>query len=209
MQISSIYKIQSTCNPDKIYIGSAISIINRWYRHRFDLKHNKHGNSKLQNYYNKYGLEDLRFEILMECEKDKLIIKEQCYINIFQPYFNICKIAGSNSGVSFTEEHKRKIRESNLGKKRSEETKINIGLSSIGRIPWNKNKKHSLESILKMSISHKRYKPTNETIEKTRISNTGKKRTEESKIKMRKPKPLGFGEKIKDSWKLRRLKKMI
>jgi hypothetical protein len=54
MNISGIYKIQSIINPERVYIGSAISIRNRWCTHKSELKGNKHHSPKLQNHYNKY-----------------------------------------------------------------------------------------------------------------------------------------------------------
>lgn len=102
--ITGVYKIQSIIHPERIYIGSGNSIGCRWKTHRYLLKNNKHHSKKLQRHYNKYGEDDLRFEVLMECKKEQLIRKEQCYINIFQPYFNCSKIAGSRRGTRWSEE---------------------------------------------------------------------------------------------------------
>jgi hypothetical protein len=48
-----------------------------------------------------------------------------------------------NSGVKFTEEHKRKISESKMGYKHSEETKQKLSKSTKGRKAWNKGIKMS------------------------------------------------------------------
>jgi len=109
MKISGIYKIQSQIKPDRVYIGSAIDIKDRWWNHIGKLKNNKHGNAKLQNHFNKYGENDLIFIIIEPCFSQFLIIREQFYINTTNPYFNICKIAGSCLGRKHSEESKIKM----------------------------------------------------------------------------------------------------
>lgn len=51
------------------------------------------------------------------------------------------RISSSHKGITFTEEHKRKISEGNRGKVRSEETKQAIGAKNKGREPFCKGKK--------------------------------------------------------------------
>ena len=55
---SGIYKIQSKCKPDRIYIGSAINIEGRKRAHFSRLKHGYHHSIKLQRHYDKYGYEE-------------------------------------------------------------------------------------------------------------------------------------------------------
>jgi len=55
-----IYKI--TCN-DKLYIGSSNNIRKRWRRHINDLNGNKHINIHLQRAFDKYGINNFKFEI--------------------------------------------------------------------------------------------------------------------------------------------------
>lgn len=135
--ISGIYQIQSQIKPERIYIGSAMKINMRWHQHRYDLRKNQHGSIKLQNHYNKYGESDLTFVVLEECSIDMLIIREQYYIDTFNPFFNICRIAGSTMGIHHTSETKEKLR-----------------ISHIGKTPW-LGKKHKKESKEKMSKSKK------------------------------------------------------
>lgn len=159
--ISGIYKIQSLIKPDRIYIGSAIDINDRWRCHIKGLKRNKHHSAKLQNHFNKYGLYDLEFSILLECDKANLIKNEQIFIDKYNPYFNICKIAGSCLGV-----------------KHSEETKKKMSILATNRV-------FSEETRKKMSDARKLVVITDETCKKISISLMGKKHTEEAKQKMR------------------------
>jgi len=54
LNVSGIYKIINLKN-NKIYIGSSICIIKRWYHHKYHLINNNHSNCYLQNAWNKYG----------------------------------------------------------------------------------------------------------------------------------------------------------
>jgi group I intron endonuclease len=170
MAITGIYKIQSIVHPERCYIGSAINIIHRWQTHLFKLNLNKH-NPKLQNHYNKYGKEDLQFSILLlKCQKEELVFIEQCFIDIYKPWFNCLPIAGSR-----------------LGSKVSEETKIKMR----NKIPWNKNKSMSEEFKEKCRKRQLGKYPSEKNLEKRSKSMMGKKNrlgmhnSEESKIKMR------------------------
>lgn len=113
---SGIYQIKSRVKPERIYIGSAVNISNRWWRHLNHLKLNKHRNIKLQRHYDKYGESDFQFSILLGCDKEDLIKVEQYFFDSYKPWFNINMTAKSNFGRKFSEEHKRKISEGNKGK---------------------------------------------------------------------------------------------
>lgn len=91
-----IYKIQSISQPEKFYIGSSIDIFARWYSHKLGLKRNKHHSVKLQEHYNKYGLDDLIFTILIECDKRLIAVTEQSYLDDLKPYFNTATKATSS-----------------------------------------------------------------------------------------------------------------
>ena len=163
--ISGIYKIQSAINSERTYIGSSVNISNRWSKHLSNLKFHKHPNKKLQNHYNKYGIEDFEFSVLVECEKEKLIELEQYYIDLYKPWFNIRLIAESNLGYKFSEESKKKMSLAQIGKhsyKMNNEQKINSGRKK-GCTAWNKGKKMppmSEELKLKISKANKGRKST-------------------------------------------------
>lgn len=136
---SGIYQIINLING-KIYIGSAINLINRKSIHFIKLKRNIHENKYLQNSWNKYGKEYFEFNILENCEKENLIKREQYYLDILNPEYNISPIAGSQLGFKFSEESKRKMSITRIGKKVSIKTKNKMSISklnnknSIGRI---------------------------------------------------------------------------
>jgi len=166
-----IYTIKSKIKPDRIYIGSAVDFVARKSVHMANLKKNNH-NRKLQNHCNKYGIEDIVFEIIELCSKEMLIEREQYYLDILKPYFNVRKIAERNFGVECREETRKKIalihkgNKYNLGKKASDETKALLSLASKGH-------KHNLGRIF-----------TEEHKNKISKANKGNKHTEETKIKI-------------------------
>lgn len=107
--LSGVYKITNTIN-NKFYIGSAVNLKEREYEHFRRLSKNNHCNVLLQNSFNKYKKEYLKFEVIEFCDKKDLILKEQYYIDNLNPIFNICKIAGNKLGVKHREESKEKLR---------------------------------------------------------------------------------------------------
>ena len=157
MKISAIYQIQSFIEPEKIYIGSAINIENRWRCHLSDLIRNKHHSSKLQNHYNKYGKTDLEFSVLLECDKESLIANEQNFIDILNPYFNISKKAGSRLGTNQSPETKDKIRKALTGgtHKDKMDTFQRLENQRASRRKWNKEHPEKLkEADKKYYYSH-------------------------------------------------------
>jgi|YelNatPaOPRAMG01_1025707.scaffolds.fasta_scaffold37442_4 group I intron endonuclease len=200
MSKTGIYKIQSKIKSDKIYIGSAINIKKRWSYHLTDLKNNKHGNQRLQRHYNKYGESDLEFSVIIECSQETLIAFEQFYIDSLNPWFNICKIAGSTLGRKASFKTKLKLSESHKGKttwikgkNHSEETRKKIGEASRNRVSGMKGKKMTDIQIKKLSDAHKGQIAWNkgmkncysqETLEKMSLSKKGKKYSEETRRKV-------------------------
>lgn len=130
LNICGVYKIQSKIHPDRCYIGSAINITNRFYKHKTALRHNWHHSPILQTHYDKYGMDDLVFSIVAVCERDDLIPIdgtiwiEQVFIWVYahekhnkeKPYFNVESNAGSRINHIDSEETKEKRRNSMVGK---------------------------------------------------------------------------------------------
>jgi len=154
-RISGIYKIESKIKPERVYIGSAVKIADRWSHHLGELKRNAHGNIKLQRHYNKYGESDLQFSILLGCLKEDLIKTEQYFIDSYNPYFNICKIANSQLGIKRSKEYIEKLKgnKRGLGNKGnttkriiSEETRLRMIESKKNHRSWSKGIKLSEKS---------------------------------------------------------------
>lgn len=127
--VASVYCIINKVN-DKLYIGSTIDTYKRKREHLHYLRNNKHHSIYLQNSYNKYGESNFDFIIIEKCKVEELLEAEQFYIDLFNPEYNICKIAGSSLGI-----------------KRTEEQKINISKAHIGQKAWNKGIPKTIEEI--------------------------------------------------------------
>jgi group I intron endonuclease len=170
MKISGIYQIQSKIKPERIYIGSAVSIHRRWGDHLSLLKKQKHENARLQNHYNKYGKNDLVFSILIGCAKDDLIITEQFYIDSKKCWFNLCQKAGSTFGLKHTDQSRENNRLARLGVKHSVEHNESIAKAQTGENNSFFGKHHSEESNRKRREWNLLHPRTPEMIEKQRQS---------------------------------------
>jgi hypothetical protein len=122
---SGIYGFICKTN-NKLYIGSSINLNMRFRNHTNGTK----SNILLQRAINKYNLQDFIFIIFEYCEPDKLILREQFYIDELKPEYNILKVAGSSLGYKHNYEILAKMSEARKSKCHSAETKQKIGKSS-------------------------------------------------------------------------------
>ena len=77
----------------------------------------------------KDGYSSFSLYILEYCDEKNLIQREQYYLDLLQPEYNILKIAGSLLGYSHSEETRAKMSSYQKGKKRYEETRAKISSS--------------------------------------------------------------------------------
>jgi group I intron endonuclease len=83
-----IYKITNTKNQ-KVYIGQTIQKpCVRFAAHVKELNANKKKNGKFQNAWNKYGKDNFKFEVILECEASRLDEYERFYIALFDSFVN-------------------------------------------------------------------------------------------------------------------------
>jgi group I intron endonuclease len=95
---------------EKMYIGSSINMAKRWTKHRHELRKGTHHCQPLLRAIAKYGLNAFSFDVIEHVSNpDKLIEREQQWINLFNPEYNTCKIAGSVRGIKRSVETKRKL----------------------------------------------------------------------------------------------------
>jgi group I intron endonuclease len=171
-----IYSITFLKN-NKIYIGSSSNILQRWSSHKSRFKNNKH-TPLLQNNYNKYGLENIKFDILEECSVEDLIKNEQKWFDYYKGksykllnYGNF--VENVTRGVPLSLERKIHLSQKlkgkpnvNKGKKMSNEFRLKVSKSQIGRKMTQKNKEilkpyinrpKTNEEKLKFSIAKKMF----------------------------------------------------
>src|SRR3972149_2719798 len=145
---SGIYSITSDRG---FYIGSAIDLGKRRRLHLFYLRHNKHGNLRLQRIWNKYGESSFVFRPLFLCDPENLLFYEQKAIDYFwckDNFLNVCPVAGSTFGTMRTQETRRKMSKSSMGKPCSEETKLKLRLINLGKtLPDSTREKMSIRML--------------------------------------------------------------
>lgn len=146
---SGIYAILNLKNH-KHYVGSAVNLRKRKGVHLAELRAGRHHCSKLQNAWNKYGESAFRFDVLEIVEdKERLIEREQFYIDATLPFYNSARIAGSSLGRVTSSETRKKISEALTGGSRvfSDEHRKNISEATVGK------KKQPLSDERKKQIS--------------------------------------------------------
>ena len=113
---SGIYKITNNLNHH-FYIGQSIHIQKRWKEHQKSFKENKR-KTVLQRAFHKYGFENFSFEVVEECEPDKLNEREMFYIAALKPEYNMNIGGTGNKGYKVPDETKKLL--SKLGRKQWE-----------------------------------------------------------------------------------------
>ena len=73
---TGVYKITNLVNG-KVYIGASKRIENRWSQHRSCI------NSPIHSDLEAYGLENFKFEVLLECPEDMLCQWERDMIALY------------------------------------------------------------------------------------------------------------------------------
>lgn len=100
---SGIYKIECVTSGS-FYIGSAVNIKRRWKAHRHALRYGRKPPPRLYNAWHKYGEGAFKFSIVEACAEEKLLEREQYYIDTLKPRYNTRQVAESNLGVQWSEE---------------------------------------------------------------------------------------------------------
>jgi len=149
-----VYTITCLVN-DKIYIGAANIFKKRVGDHLYYLKNNKHVNKELQYDYNKYGKDNIVFDLVCEVPNklDAFRIEKYYTDYILGINNNMCYNVSHGGGWHFTYEyntprkftieHKENMKKWQIGKTLSPEHKEKIRQKTIGRV-------HSKESRMKM-----------------------------------------------------------
>lgn len=154
--LSGVYTITNLIT-NKIYVGSCTtSIKQRFCNHKNELLKGIHKNLYLQRSFNKYGIENFKFEVLEECLPEFCISTEQYWMNMLnvcnRKYgYNLAPVAGSS-----------------LGQKRSPEQCLNISKSKLGKTlgkdnhrfgtTWSKETREKIENsqrnkpVLKLNL---------------------------------------------------------
>ncbi len=140
----------------KSYIGSANNLRTRFWVY---FSNNRLLNSKMPIYKAilKYGYTNFKLEILEYCSPDIVLLREQHYIDILKPEYNVLSVAGSTIGYKHTTETMEKFKTRTF----SDKTLANLSKAAKGRIL-------SEEARIKISKARTGIKLSNQT--KAKIS---------------------------------------
>ena len=173
--MTGIYKITNKLNG-KVYIGQSIDIDTRWRQHI-----NAKDNYAIHNAIKKYGKENFKFEVLLECPEDMLNVWERDMIALYDCISpNGYNLTEGGEGYQCSEETRLKMSRAKKGIKKgppSIETKKKISES-------NKGKHRSEEARLKMSNIRKGIPRSEEFKRKISNAQKGKYLSEEHKRKI-------------------------
>lgn len=133
---SGVYRWVNKINGNT-YVGSAADFRNRlknYFNLNAVLRDLTIGRSRILNAILKYGYDNFQVEILEYCSREDTIKREQYYIDILKPEYNLNPTAGSRLGSKHIEETLLKMSASANGRKHTEATKnlISQALKGIG-----------------------------------------------------------------------------
>ena len=102
---SGIYMWVNTING-KRYVGSSSDLQRRFSANYSVAYLTKYNNMVIHRTLLKYGYSAFSLYILEYCNKEDLISREQYYLDLYKPEYNVLKIAGSSVGWKQSEEWK-------------------------------------------------------------------------------------------------------
>lgn len=98
----------------KTYIGSSVDLgkrLQKYYNYNYLIDPKR--NMIILKTLIKYGYSNFKVEILEFCNKDEVLAREQYYLDLLKPEYNILTAAGSSLGYKHSEETKVKLKTRN------------------------------------------------------------------------------------------------
>lgn len=116
--ISAVYIIKNAIT-NEIYIGSSSNVQNRWHVYKNSTNYLRYPNNLLYRSIHKYGIKNFEFSILEECDVNKLLEREQFYIDKLKPEYNIAKSKSNLTTAEAARERCKKNRDRIIEYKRN------------------------------------------------------------------------------------------
>jgi NUMOD1 domain len=104
--------------------------LSNYYSLAYLKRRTRKGSSIIYNSLLKHGYNNFSLDILEYCEPNILIKREQYYLDILKPEYNILKTAGSLYGFKQSKDSIERSRIANLGRKHDEATKLKLSANS-------------------------------------------------------------------------------
>lgn len=94
-------------SSSRSYVGSSVDVKRRWRQHKASFLRGDHPAEYLMRTFRKYG--ESSFEFLLLEETDNLVERENHWIKVLSPEFNIAPVAGSVLGIKRSVETRKKL----------------------------------------------------------------------------------------------------
>nr|YP_007507073.1 intronic ORF at intron 8 of cox1 [Ceratocystis cacaofunesta]YP_009704212.1 GIY endonuclease [Ceratocystis fimbriata]YP_009710364.1 GIY endonuclease [Ceratocystis albifundus]AFO38125.1 intronic ORF at intron 8 of cox1 [Ceratocystis cacaofunesta]QEN73775.1 GIY endonuclease [Ceratocystis fimbriata]QFX74866.1 GIY endonuclease [Ceratocystis albifundus] len=155
---SGIYCLINKINNHS-YIGSSVNLASRMKNYLNDafLKSRQNINMPIVKALLKYGQSNFTLYILEHVDVKSLIIRETYFITSVMPYYNVLKQGYSSLGYKHTEETKELLSQLAKNRVHSDITKGLISKALTGENNPFYNKKHSIESRVRMIEANSAY----------------------------------------------------
>lgn len=141
-----VYCLQNNVN-NKIYVGSSTNFTFRLYKY-YSISYLYNNKTAINNALAKYGYSQFSLYIIDVCDKDKILEREQYFMDTLQPEYNILKIAGSSRGFKHSDKTLKWFKEERLV---SEDTRQKLSRAASKRIlTLDEKNKLSLSSMGKV-----------------------------------------------------------
>lgn len=178
LNTGGIYMIQNLVNY-KTYVGRSLNLRKRWIQHKWHLRHNCHHSLSLQRAWNKYGETSFKFTPILIgiSDESSLCNAENYYIDSYGSMtsvngYNLAPSSGTNRGVKYSEESRKKMSASQLGRTLSQEHREKISKTLTGT-------KFTQERLENRKKVKKNWSKTSEQIENIKNIQRAKGKSEE------------------------------
>ena len=150
------------------YVGSSMNLARRlkeYFNIYYLERELKKGNRAISSALLKHGYANFSLEILEYCDPDKIIIREQYYLDLLKPEYNILQTAGSLRGYKHSEEVKAKIRAYTLTSEQKAKLsehleKLNSSEDHIERLRQNRAKQVKKVEVVDILTTEKQVFPS-------------------------------------------------
>lgn len=116
---------------DKLYVGSSTNLRTRFYKY-YSIKNLSEKRTPIHNALLKYGYSNFSLVILeYTSENENPIKKEQYYLDLLKPEYNILETAGSSLGYKHSDETIKYFREKRII---TDETRENLSIAARERV---------------------------------------------------------------------------
>ena len=103
---SGVYRWTNKVNGNS-YVGSSVNLAKRFINY-YNFNYINKSKMLISKALIKYGYSNFILEIIEFCKSSEVISREQYYINLLKPKYNILKVAGSTLGHKHTKESLKK-----------------------------------------------------------------------------------------------------